>query len=457
MSILTRVELVGKPRCRCIWASGGRNQKRRGKVGRSPTRRSSTTFGPDEDRMYGQQVVPICNSSSLKAGKRALAIVIEHIRTQEIACEKQLPCSYLADRAAIPLAAPENVLYDPGGLFGVVSRDPHYPSEVDYIIARAVDGSRMHEFKPRFGTTPVSGFARIHGYSAGDVVNNGILFSAKALKADHFIELCNASRIPLAFLQNITGFMIGKEYERGGIAQDRAKMVMAIRNSTVPKFTVIIGGSYGAGNYGMCGRAYQPRLLFVWPQAKISVMGGEQAAGVLLTVKKDMAANDCVRRASVARFGFAEMKLGVVAGAIVPLVIKCTDSADPHDNVIIDFAAGTVEALDRQVGILAELSLEGCTTVLNAGEILIGVVNTRILDREGESWSWLIVRPKYIRGGEHTVDYVASNRRGCPTGTRSLSTSLEVEMDAVNVQSNPVLAANVSPRCKLIREMSDGG
>ncbi|MCP4292554.1 MAG: methylcrotonoyl-CoA carboxylase [bacterium] len=192
--------------------------------------------------------------------------------------------------ATIPCSTPEAPHYDPEELYGVVSHDPKIPFDIREVIARMVDGSRMHEFKPRYGTTMVCGFARIHGYSVGLVANNGILFSAEALKATHFIELCNARKIPLVFVQNVTGFMIGKDYEHGGIAKDGAKMVTAVSNSTVPKFTVIVGGSYGAGNYGMCGRAYQPRLLMMWPQAKISVMGGEQAAGVLLTVKKDQVA-----------------------------------------------------------------------------------------------------------------------------------------------------------------------
>ncbi len=192
--------------------------------------------------------------------------------------------------ARTPCAVAEPPHYDPDELYGVVSHDPKIPFDIREVIARMVDGSRMHEFKPRHGTTLVCGFARIHGYTVGIVANNGILFSAEALKATHFIELCNARRIPLVFLQNVTGFMIGKQYEHGGIAKDGAKMVNAVSNSTVPKFTVIVGGSYGAGNYGMCGRAYQPRLLLMWPQAKISVMGGEQAAGVMLTVKKDQVA-----------------------------------------------------------------------------------------------------------------------------------------------------------------------
>ena len=164
--------------------------------------------------------------------------------------------------------------------------------DVREVIARVVDGSRFDEFKERYATTIVCGFARLHGFLIGIVANNGVLFSESALKTTHFIELCNLRGIPLVFLQNITGFMVGKQYERGGIAKDGAKMVHAVANSVVPKFTVIIGGSFGAGNYGMCGRAYEPRLLWMWPNARISVMGGEQAAGVLTTVKRDQLARE---------------------------------------------------------------------------------------------------------------------------------------------------------------------
>jgi acetyl-CoA carboxylase carboxyltransferase component len=194
------------------------------------------------------------------------------------------------ETAATPRAEPEPPACDPEELYGAASHDPRVAFDVREVIARIVDGSRFHEFKPRYGETLVTGFARIHGYTVGIVANNGILFSESALKGTHFIELCNARRIPLVFLQNITGFMVGRAYEHGGIAKDGAKLVNAVSNSTVPKFTVILGGSYGAGNYGMCGRAFQPRLLFMWPQAKISVMGGEQAAGVLLQVKQDQLA-----------------------------------------------------------------------------------------------------------------------------------------------------------------------
>jgi 3-methylcrotonyl-CoA carboxylase beta subunit len=158
------------------------------------------------------------------------------------------------------------------------------------VIARLVDGSRFREFKARYGVTLVCGFAHLYGYPVGIIANNGILFSESALKGTHFIELCTARRIPLLFLQNIAGFMVGREYEAGGIAKDGAKLVHAVANAQVPKLTVIIGGSFGAGNYGMCGRAYDPRFLWMWPNSRISVMGGEQAANVLLTVKQDQSA-----------------------------------------------------------------------------------------------------------------------------------------------------------------------
>jgi acetyl-CoA carboxylase carboxyltransferase component len=187
---------------------------------------------------------------------------------------------------------PEDPYYDPAELYGVISAEARKPYEVREVIARMVDGSRMHEFKARYGTTLVTAFARIHGYPVGIIANNGVLFSESALKATHFIELCCARRIPLIFLQNITGFIVGKRYEQGGIAKDGAKMVNAVANAQVPKFTVIIGASNGAGNYGMCGRAYSPRMLFMWPNARISVMGGEQAANTLLTVKLDQLARE---------------------------------------------------------------------------------------------------------------------------------------------------------------------
>jgi len=187
----------------------------------------------------------------------------------------------------VTLQAPAEPLYPAEELYGVIPTDTKKPFDVREIIARLVDGSEFDEFKARYGTTLVCGFARIWGYPVGIVANNGILFSESALKGAHFIELCAQRGIPLVFLQNITGFMVGKKYENGGIARDGAKMVTAVATAKVPKFTVIIGGSFGAGNYGMCGRAYSPRFLWMWPNARISVMGGEQAAGVLATVKRD--------------------------------------------------------------------------------------------------------------------------------------------------------------------------
>jgi propionyl-CoA carboxylase len=185
------------------------------------------------------------------------------------------------------LREPEPPRYDPAELYGVLPREARKSYDVHEVIARLVDGSRLHEFKARYGTTLVCGFAHIMGMPVGILANNGILFSESALKGAHFIELCCARGIPLLFLQNITGFMVGRQYENGGIAKDGAKLVLAVSCANVPKFTVIIGGSFGAGNYGMCGRAYQPRQLWMWPNARISVMGGPQAANVLLTVRRD--------------------------------------------------------------------------------------------------------------------------------------------------------------------------
>ncbi|QYN35534.1 methylcrotonoyl-CoA carboxylase [Pseudonocardia sp. DSM 110487] len=192
----------------------------------------------------------------------------------------------LGSRAPRPwdVAPTEEPLADPDELYDVVPTDSRTPYDVREVIARTVDGSRLHEFKAEFGTTLVTGFARIHGHPVGIVANNGILFSESAQKGAHFIELCDQRGVPLVFLQNISGFMVGREYEAGGIAKHGAKMVTAVATTRVPKFTMIIGGSFGAGNYSMCGRAYSPRFLFMWPNARISVMGGEQAATVLATV-----------------------------------------------------------------------------------------------------------------------------------------------------------------------------
>jgi len=205
----------------------------------------------------------------------ALAIVRDIVAS--LGHEKHLPPG---------LVEPEEPKYDPREIYGIVPPDTRTPYEVREVIARLVDGSRFHEFKALYGTTIVCGFAHIMGFPVGILANNGILFSESSLKAAHFIELCNQRKIPLVFLQNISGFMVGVDAETGGIAKDGAKMVTAVSCSVVPKFTVVIGGSFGAGNYAMCGRGYSPRFLWMWPNARLSVMGGEQAASVLATVKQ---------------------------------------------------------------------------------------------------------------------------------------------------------------------------
>ncbi len=188
---------------------------------------------------------------------------------------------------AVDAVESEEPAFDVEELYGIVPSDPRQPFDVREVIARIVDGSRFHEFKPLYADTLVTGFARIHGFPVGIVANNGILFGESARKGAHFVQLCDQRGIPLVFLQNITGFMVGRDYEAGGIARDGAKMVTAVACTSVPKFTVVIGGSFGAGNYAMCGRAYSPRMLWTWPNARISVMGGEQAANVLATVRRD--------------------------------------------------------------------------------------------------------------------------------------------------------------------------
>jgi 3-methylcrotonyl-CoA carboxylase beta subunit len=186
---------------------------------------------------------------------------------------------------SVVLRAVEEPLYDPEEILGVVPADPRKPYDIRELLARVLDGSRLDEFKPRYGETLVTGFGHIMGMPVGIIANNGVLFSEAALKGAHFVELCSQRRIPLVFLQNITGFMVGRKYEAGGIAKDGAKLVTAVASTEVPKVTMIVGGSYGAGNYGMCGRAYSPRFLWTWPASRIGVMGGEQAAGVMAQVR----------------------------------------------------------------------------------------------------------------------------------------------------------------------------
>jgi acetyl-CoA carboxylase carboxyltransferase component len=211
--------------------------------------------------------------------EHALAIVRDIIR-------------HLGNRRSAPvkLIDPRPPAYDPEELLGIIPADPRKFFDVREVIARIVDGSELFEFKKNYGTTLVTGFAHINGIPAGIIANNGVLFSESAQKAAHFIEVCTQEQIPLVFLQNITGFIVGKKYEHGGIAKDGAKMVHAVANANVPKITMVIGGSFGAGNYGMCGRAYDPRFMWMWPNARISVMGGEQAADVLVTVKQQQLA-----------------------------------------------------------------------------------------------------------------------------------------------------------------------
>jgi 3-methylcrotonyl-CoA carboxylase beta subunit len=207
--------------------------------------------------------------------------------TDAIGIARRIVDNLGAHKRVSPDRAPREPLYPSEDIYGIVPADPRQSYDVRQIIARLIDGSEFQEFKKLYGTTLVCGFAHLWGYQVGIIANNGILFSESALKGAHFIELCCQRNIPLIFLQNITGFMVGKKYEAGGIARDGAKLVTAVATAAVPKFTVVIGGSYGAGNYGMCGRAFNPRFLFMWPNARISVMGGEQAAMVLSQLRRD--------------------------------------------------------------------------------------------------------------------------------------------------------------------------
>ncbi len=243
------------------------------------------------------------------------------------------------------VTAPEDPRYDPDELYGIVPADLRTQVDVREIIARLVDGSRFDEFKARYAPTVVCGFARVHGRLVGLVANNGVLFSESALKATHFIELCNMRAVPLVFLQNITGFMVGRAYERGGIAKDGAKMVHAVATSVVPKFTLIIGGSFGAGNYGMCGRAYEPRLLWMWPNARISVMGGEQAAGVLTTVKRDQLAR-----------GGATLSAAEEAAIREPILAKYEQEGSPYYSTARLWDDGILDPVDTRAALALGLS-----------------------------------------------------------------------------------------------------
>src|SRR5438105_2339164 len=231
----------------------------------------------------GRECVIVANDATVKGGTYFPLTVKKHLRALAVA--RQIVRN-LQGRKQIPwdVTDPERPAADPGELYGLIPEDFRHQTDAREVIARIVDGSRFDEFKGNYGETLVTGFARIEGYPVGILANNGVLFAESSQKGAHFIELACKRRIPLVFLQNITGFMVGKEYEWGGIARDGAKLVMAVANAAVPKFTVITGGSFGAGNYAMCGRAYEPRQLWMWPNARISVMGGEQAATVLTMV-----------------------------------------------------------------------------------------------------------------------------------------------------------------------------
>src|ERR687889_440521 len=271
--------------------------------------------------------------------EHALAIVRSII--ENLNWEKSVPWT---------VSEPEEPLYDPGELYGIVPSDYRQGYDVREVIARTVDGSRLHEFKPLYGETLVCGFARIMGHPIGILANNGILFSESALKGAHFIELCCSRGIPLVFLQNITGFMVGREYEAGGIAKDGAKMVMAVANAGVPKFTVIVGGSFGAGNYGMCGRAYSPRFLWMWPNARISVMGGQQAANVLLTVQEEGLRREGKEMTDEDREEFK-----------APILEKYEDEGNPYHSTARLWDDGVIDPVDTRM----VLSL-GLSTAANA-------------------------------------------------------------------------------------------
>jgi 3-methylcrotonyl-CoA carboxylase beta subunit len=266
--------------------------------------------------------------------EHALAIVRSVI--ENLNWEKSVPWT---------VSEPEEPLYDPGELYGIVPSDYRQGYDVREVIARTVDGSRLHEFKPLYGETLVCGFARIMGHPVGILANNGILFSESALKGAHFIELCSSRGIPLVFLQNITGFMVGREYEAGGIAKDGAKMVMAVANAGVPKFTVIVGGSFGAGNYGMCGRAYSPRFLWMWPNARISVMGGQQAANVLLTVQEEGLRREDKEMTDEEREDFK-----------APILEKYEDEGNPYHSTARLWDDGIIDPVDTRMVLALGLS-----------------------------------------------------------------------------------------------------
>lgn len=247
----------------------------------------------------------------------------------------------------LELSPPEEPLYPTEELYAILPRSYRESYDVREVIARLVDGSRLREFKARYGTTLVCGFARLHGYPLGILANNGVLFSESALKGAHFIELCQQRGLPMLFLQNITGFMVGKEYENSGIARDGAKLVHAVANASVPKLTLLIGGSFGAGNYGMSGRAYDPRFLWMWPNARISVMGGEQAANVLLTIKQDQ----------LEREGRSPLSLQEAEKFKAPILEKYEHEGSPYYSTARLWDDGVIDPTDTRMVLALALSV----------------------------------------------------------------------------------------------------
>ena len=258
----------------------------------------------------------------------------------------------------LSISEPEEPLFNPEELYQIIPKDSRKPYDVREVIARIVDSSKFHEFKANYGTTVVCGFSKIMGFPVGIIANNGVLFSESSLKATHFIEMCCQRKIPLVFLQNIVGFMVGKDYEAGGIAKDGAKMVMAVSNANVPKFTVVIGGSFGAGNYGMCGRAYQPRQMWMWPNSRISVMGGEQAADVLSTIKKDQ----------VQSTG-SKLSQKDIDNIRNPILQKYEDEGNPYYSTARLWDDGVIDPLDTRMILALGLStaMNGKTEKTNFG------------------------------------------------------------------------------------------
>jgi acetyl-CoA carboxylase carboxyltransferase component len=246
----------------------------------------------------------------------------------------------------LDVAEPEDPFYDPEEIYGIIPWSVRKPYDIREVIARLVDGSRFQEFKALYGPTIVTGFARIMGYPVGILGNNGVLFSESAVKGAHFITLCTMRRIPLLFLQNITGFIVGKQYEHGGIAKDGAKLVHAVANAQVPKFTIIVGGSYGAGNYGMCGRAYAPRLLWMWPNARIAVMGGEQASNVLVTVK--------VKQLAKQGKTLSEEEIAAIRE---PILKKYEEDSSPYYSTARLWDDGIIDPLDTREALALGISM----------------------------------------------------------------------------------------------------